>query len=136
MSADQDNNNAREPTGVSIVDPDLPLARRLAELLGGVGADVSVFPDAETFLAAPPGALACVISALQLPGINGIELIGELRGRGIRAPVILLAGDGNVETAVSAIRAGALDFIEKPHVDRLLAWHVARLLERGPPVPD
>ena len=118
---------------VCIVDPDAVLARRLAELLQGAGAEVRVFGSGAALLAAAAPAPACIISEMRLPDTTGIELIGALRAREISSPVILLADDGEVATAVAAMRAGALDFIEKPHVDRLLVWHIRRLLDNDEP---
>jgi two-component system response regulator FixJ len=118
---------------VCIVDPDAALAQRLSELLAAAGAQVRVFGSGAALLAEAAIRPACVISELRLPDMTGIELIGALRARQVQAPVILLAGDGDVAAAVAAMRAGALDFIEKPHVDRLLAWHVRRLLENDEP---
>lgn len=136
MRADLENNNDRSASSVFIVDPDEALARRLAGLLAGLGAEVRVFPSAAAVLEAAACAPACVISEAKLPDLSGIDLIGALRSRGVRSPVILLAADGDVAMAVEAMRAGALDFIEKPHVDRLLAWHVGRLLEPASPGPQ
>lgn len=121
---------------VCLLDPDEGLTRRLAELLGPIGVDVRVFRSADRFLAERGLEPMCVVSEMRLPDMTGVELIATLRARGIDAPVILLAAESDVATAVSAMRAGALDFIEKPHVDRLLAWHVRRLLESHgvPPV--
>jgi len=133
MPAELEENNGQAASSVFIVDPDDALARRLSELLSTIGAQVRVFPSAAAVLAAAKPAPACVISEVRLPDMSGIELIDALRNRGVHSPVILLAADSDVATAVKAMRAGALDFIEKPHVDRLLAWHVGRLLEPAAP---
>lgn len=129
MPADTGKENEREDCSVFIVERDEALVRRLSELLSGLGAQVRTFASGTAALAAADPAPACVISELELPDMSGIELIGALRARGMRVPVILMAATADVATAVQAMRAGALDFIEKPHVDRLLAWHVGRLLE-------
>jgi len=133
MPADLENNDDRGVSTVFIVDPDEAMTRHLAELLSALGAEVQIFTTAAAMLDAPGPAPACVISELELPDMSGIELIAALRSRQVRSPVILLAADGEIATAVKAMRAGALDFIEKPHVDRLLAWHVGRLLEHVTP---
>lgn len=100
-------------------------------MLSALGVDLREFASAAAFLAAVPLDLACVVSETRLPDMTGVELIQSLRARGVVAPVILLAAESDVATAVAAMRAGALDFIEKPHVDRLLAWHVRRLIDDG-----
>lgn len=133
MPAELENDNTGASTEVFIVDPDEALARRLAALFNAMGATVRVFPSAEALLALPALTPACVVSELRLDGMNGIELIGALRKRHCAAPVILLSSNADVATAVSAMRAGALDFIEKPAIERLLTWHVGRLLEGGAP---
>lgn len=133
MPADLEKNNGHAASTVFIVDPDDALSRRLSDLLSAIGAQVRVFPSAAAALAAATPAPACVVSEVRLPDMSGIDLIDALRNRGVHSPVILLAADGDVATAVKAMRAGALDFIEKPHAERLLAWHVGRLLEPATP---
>ena len=133
MPAHPEKNNDHAASSVFIVDPDDALARRLSELLSAIGAQVRVFPSAAAALAAATPAPACVISEVRLPDLSGIELSDALRNRGGHSPVSLLAAESDVATAVKAMRAGALDFIEKPHVERLLAWHVGRLLEPAAP---
>jgi len=123
------NSPATSSRIVCLLDPDEALTRRLADLLGPIGADVRVFRAGSEFLAERGLQPMCVVSEMRLPDMTGVELITALRKRQVDAPVILLAAESDVATAVSAMRAGALDFIEKPHVDRLLAWHVRRLLE-------
>lgn len=114
-----------------VIDPDAGLRQRVGSMLSALGVDLREFPSAATFLAALPLDPACVVSETRLPDMTGVELIQSLRARGVGAPVILLAAESDVATAVAAMRAGALDFIEKPHVDRLLAWHVRRLIDDG-----
>lgn len=131
MTADSTTSKPFSRSTVCVVDPDERIARRLTDLLTPLGAAVRAYSDAATLLAeAVPGA-ACIISEAHLPDMTGAGLIEALRHRGLDTPVILLAADGDVATAVAGMRAGALDFIEKPHADRLLAWHVTRLLENN-----
>jgi FixJ family two-component response regulator len=64
---------------------------------------------------------------------TGADLISTLRERGIQTPVILLAAESDVASAVAGIRAGALDYIDKTQMERLLSLHLRRLiLENGP----
>jgi len=122
---------------VYLLDTDEALVRRLADLLAPMGADVRIFRSGQAMLTDLDLQPLCVVAEMRLPDMTGVELIGALRRRGVTAPVILLSAESDVATAVSAMRAGALDFIEKPHVDRLLAWHVRRLLEgRDIPASD
>lgn len=115
---------------VCIVDPDAASRRRVAELLGSLGAEVEAFATAREFLARLPRAMpVCVITEARLPDMPGLALLQELRARGLGIPTILLATDADVGAAVEAMRAGALDFIEKPLIDRALVSQVAPILE-------
>jgi FixJ family two-component response regulator len=121
------------PPVVGVIDPD-PVARNgLRSLLHGLGIDVSTFDSAESYLLAVNGRhLACLIVDLLLPGMSGLELLRRLRSAGNDVPVILLADESDVPTAVAAIREGATDFIEKPYVDVAVVKQVQKLL-RAPP---
>ena len=121
------------PPTVGVIDPD-PVARNgLRSLLHGLGIDVSTFDSAESYLLAANGRpLACLIVDLLLPGMSGLELLRRLRSAGNDVPVILLADESDVPTAVAAIREGATDFIEKPYVDVAVVKQVQKLL-RAPP---
>jgi len=135
MPAENVNNSPPAQPIVCIVDPDEALTRRLAELLEGLGTEVRTYAAGERLLGELAPGTICVISEARLPDMTGVELIGALRQRMPDLPVILLATDGDVAAAVTAMRAGALDFIEKPHVDRLLAWRLRHLLESGADAP-
>jgi FixJ family two-component response regulator len=119
------------PPVVGVIDPD-PVARSgLRTLLHGLGIDVSTFDSAESYLLAQSGRhLACLIVDLLLPGMSGLELLRRLRSAGNDVPVILLADESDVPTAVAAMREGATDFIEKPYVDVAVLKQVQKLLHR------
>ncbi len=121
------------PPIVGVIDPD-PVARNgLRTLLHGLGIDVSTFDSAESFLLATNGRqIGCLIVDLLLPGMSGLELLRRLRSAGNDVPVILLADESDVPTAVAAMREGATDFIEKPYVDVAVMKQVQKLL-RNPP---
>ena len=121
------------PPIVGVIDPD-PVARNgLSTLLHGLGIDVSTFGSAESFLLATSGRhVGCLIVDLLLPGMSGLELLRRLRSAGNDVPVILLADESDVPTAVAAMREGATDFIEKPYVDVAVMKQVQKLL-RNPP---
>jgi len=120
---------------VGVIDPD-PVARNgLRTLLHGLGIDVSTFDSAESYLLATNvRQVACLIVELLLPGMSGLELLRRLRSAGNDVPVILLADESDVPTAVAAIREGATDFIEKPYVDVAVVRQVQKLLHSPPPV--
>jgi FixJ family two-component response regulator len=118
---------------VGVIDPD-PVARSgLRTLLHGLGIDVSTYDSAESYLLATNGRHAsCLIVELLLPGMSGLELLRRLRSAGNDVPVILLADESDVPTAVAAIREGATDFIEKPYVDVAVMKQVQKLLHSPP----
>jgi len=74
-------------------------------------------------------AAGCILLDLRMPGMGGLEVQRELTRRGCRLPVVFLSGHGDIPIAVEAIRAGALDFLEKPVRDRQLFASVERALE-------
>jgi FixJ family two-component response regulator len=117
------------PPVVGVIDPD-PVAREgLKRLLQPVGVDVATFDSAESFLLASDGKhLACLIVDLLLPGMSGLELLRRLRTGGSDVPVILLADESDVPTAVAAMREGATDFIEKPYGSVAVLKQVQKLL--------
>ena len=118
------------PPTVGVIDPD-PVARAgIKALLQPVGVDVVPFESAEAYLLSATGKhLACLIVDLLLPGMSGLELLRRLRGLGNDVPVILLADESDVPTAVAAMREGATDFIEKPYVNVAVLKQVRKLLQ-------
>ena len=117
------------PPVVGIIDPD-PVARAaLKTLLQPVGVDVVSFDTAESYLLSGSSrSLACLIVDLLLPGMSGLELLRRLRSNGNDVPVILLADESDVPTAVAAMREGATDFIEKPYVNVAILKQVQKLI--------
>ena len=114
---------------VCIVAPDAGLREGVTAVLTRLGAGVRAFGTAREFLASLAEAMpACVIADSQLPDMTGLALLQELRARGLALPTILLASEADISGAVTAMRAGAVDVIEKPYLDRVLALQVAPLL--------
>ncbi len=102
----------------------------LIALLGRLNRQVVSRVSGEELLAdLPEDRPFVLISAVKLPGMSGMELLQELRRRGIAAPAILISDDSDIPTAVDAIRAGASDFIERPFIDRILLRRVQSALE-------
>ena len=98
-----------------IVDDDDAIRDSLSMWLGMRGIRCLAYPSAESFLdAVQPEWRGCVLIDLQLEGIDGLELQARLAERKITMPVIFVTGHGDVGTARDALKAGALDFIEKP----------------------
>ena len=104
--------------------------RELVDLLGRLGRQILCADSAEALLAGLKRNRPFVLlSATGLPGISGMELLKELRRRGIDCPTILISDQSDIPTAVDAIRAGAADFIERPFIDRVLLRRVQAALE-------
>ena len=109
-----------EPT-VYVIDDDVAVRRFLEDLIESVSLRVEAYASAQEFLDAfDPGAPGCVVLDIRMPGMSGLELQRELAERAISLPIIILTGHGDVQIAVRAMRAGAVDFIEKPFNNELL----------------
>ena len=109
-----------EPT-VFIIDDDEAVRRFLSGLIASVGLHVETYASAQEFLDADePSQPGCLLLDIRMPGMSGLELQKELASRNIRIPIIILTGHGNVQVAVHAMKAGAVDFIEKPFNNELL----------------
>ena len=111
---------AREPM-VFIADDDDAVRRFLSGLIQSINLRVSAHASAQDFLDAyEPGCPGCLLLDVRMPGMSGLELQRELAERSINLPVIILTGHGDVPVAVQAMKAGAVDFIEKPFNNELL----------------
>lgn len=100
---------------IFIIDDDEAVRDSLGGLLETEGYQVRDFDSAESFLAtAPHQCYGCALVDIKMPGMSGIELQREMARRGLTTPVVVLTSHGDVATAVTALKAGAVDFIEKP----------------------
>lgn len=117
-------------TVIHVVDDDAAMRDSLAFLLDVNGFQPKTYESANAFLsAAATGAASCVISDIRMPGLSGIELVRALKSRGEACPVILITGHGDVALAVEAMKAGAVDFIEKPFDDAALLSAIRAALD-------
>ena len=108
-------------TTVYVVDDDEAVRRFLRGLIRSVGLKVETFATAREFLDAyQAGSPGCLLLDIRMPGMSGLELQAELRRRKLDLPVIVLTGHGDVKVAVHAMKAGAVDFIEKPFNNEFL----------------
>lgn len=104
-----------------VVDDDEAMRHSLVFLLKSLGHPVESFASAEAFLAAwRPGMLGCLVLDVRMPGISGLELQRELDGRGDTLSIVFLSGHGDIPMVVRAMRAGAVQFLEKPCNDQVL----------------
>ncbi len=100
---------------VHIVDDDEHLRLSLLDLFLSLGMTACAFADAADFFArASRECAGCILLDLRLPGINGIEFQGRLETEGFQLPVVFMTGHGDVTTSVNAMKAGAIDFLQKP----------------------
>jgi two-component system, LuxR family, response regulator FixJ len=115
---------------VFIVDDEEPMRNALQRLFRAEGLAAEAHASADDFLNAykadRPG---CLLLDLMMPGMTGLELQADLVQRGFRIPILFLTGAGEVATAVAAMKAGAIDFIEKPFDNAFLVERVRRALE-------
>ncbi|HYD27696.1 response regulator FixJ [Brevundimonas sp.] len=102
---------------VHVIDDDEGLRDALAFLLDVNGVEACFYPSANEFLDALPVADGCILTDIRMPGLTGLELVRELKHRGATFPVIVMTGHGDVPLAVEAMKAGVVDFIEKPFDD-------------------
>jgi two-component system response regulator FixJ len=112
---------------VHIVDDEEAVRKSLAFLLTMNGFAVRVHNSATDFLAFAPGiSNGCLVTDLRMPDMSGVELLRALQARQAMLPAIVITGHGDVPMAVEAMRAGALDFIEKPFEDQVLIEAIGR----------
>jgi two-component system response regulator FixJ len=100
---------------VHVIDDDEAVRTSLALVLEMSDLPNRAYASAQEFLERPqPLDDGCVVTDVRMPGMSGIELVRHLAARGEAIPVIVITGHGDVPLAVEAMRAGAVDFIEKP----------------------
>lgn len=115
---------------VHVIDDDAGLREALAFLFEVNGVDADFHVSADAFLEALPVASGCVLTDVRMPGRTGLELVQELKVRGVDLPVVVMTGHGDVPLAVEAMKAGVVDFIEKPFGDDVLLKAVRSALTR------
>ena len=109
---------------LALIDDDAAVRDSLQLYLTRQGVRVTCFQAAEEFLKAVNGCepFDCVVTDVRMPAMSGLDLVHHLIARGSIRPIILISGHGDIDMAVSAVKTGAFDFIEKPfNEDRLLA---------------
>jgi FixJ family two-component response regulator len=127
---------------IYVVDDDAGVLGSLRFLLETDGFAVRTFRSSGALLAAPRSADAdCFVIDYKMPDINGIELVGHLRDRGITAPVILITGNSDRQIAVRAADAGVRHVLLKPHFEESLIKRIREVIqddsaEAGSPPPE
>jgi two-component system response regulator TtrR len=114
-----------------VVDDDEAIRTLWRWLMESNGIAVQTFGTAAEFIAAyQEGGLACLVLDVRLPGMSGLELQDYLKREGIEIPIVFVSGHGDVPTAVSALKGGAVDFIQKPFGYREVLQIIQRAFER------
>jgi two-component system response regulator FixJ len=115
---------------VFVVDDNVGMLDYVSDLLKENGKRVAAYGSARKFLdEGRAGEGACLIADIRMPDMSGLDLQNELRKRDINIPTIFMTGYADTQVAVQALKAGALEFIEKPFDETVLLESVNRALE-------
>jgi len=113
--------NDWEKQTVFVVDDDAAVRDSIAELVESIGLHAEVYASASAFLDAfQPERRGCLVLDVRMAAMNGLELQERLNALGAGIPVIVLTGHGDVPMAVQAMKAGAVDFLQKPYREQAL----------------
>jgi two-component system response regulator FixJ len=116
---------------IFVIDDHASVRDALGEMLSVFGYAVKTYESADSFLQALDRQIpGCIVADVRMPGTDGIGLVRELARRNVALPVVLISGHADVPMAVSAIKSGAEDFIEKPVDDGQLVAAINRALAR------
>jgi len=116
---------------VFVVDDDADIRDSMRMLLEVAGFKVRSYTSAKHFLVDDHPKHGCLIADIRMPDMSGLELQEEVVRRHIDLPIIIITGHGDVPLAVQAMKAGAVDFLEKPFNDDLMLASIRRALEIG-----
>jgi FixJ family two-component response regulator len=132
QSADEVSLGSDPGTTVFIVDDDLDMRQSLASLLRSLGYCVEIFATAQSFLdRVERGISGCLLLDVRLQAISGLEIQRRLSEAKNHIPIIFLTGHGDIEMAVSAMKAGAVEFLPKPFREQQLIEAVAEAIARS-----
>jgi two-component system response regulator FixJ len=116
---------------VHLVDDDEAIRRSVGFMLKTSGYHVRTYESgAELLKAAPNLEPGCVLLDIRMPGMDGLEVQAALKDKGVTLPVIIMTGHGDVSLAVHAMKAGSVDFIEKPFEKAVLLSAIEHGIER------
>lgn len=120
-----------EASTVFVIDDDEAVRDALSVHLDLAGLLVRTFASAKDFLASiTPDQSGCAVIDIRMPDVDGLELQQEMIRRGLTLPVIIITGHGDVPAAVTAFRAGAVDFLQKPFDEDQLIERVREAIDR------
>ena len=116
---------------VLVIDDDPSVRTAIASLIGAVGLTYQTFGSGQEFLDAQiPDVPRCLVLDVRLPGLSGLNLQRELRGRNIQIPIIFITGHGDIPMTVQAMKAGAMEFLTKPFRDQDLLDAIEQAIQR------
>lgn len=123
----------READVVHVVDDDQAVRESLTFLLASANLGVRAYPSALALLTRASGlGPGCIVTDIRMPEMNGLELVAKLKELSVAHPIIVLTGHADVALAVEAMKAGVVEFLEKPFDDGLLVRAIRRALEQAP----
>lgn len=121
----------KQASTVHIIDDDASLRVALDSLFRSTGLATRLYASAQAFMdAPPPDGHGCLVVDVRMPGVSGLEFQDHLEGLGIRLPVVLMTGHGDIPMSVRGMKAGAVDFLTKPFRDQDMLDAVAVALAR------
>ena len=116
---------------IHLVDDDDAVRHSASFMLRHAGFAVKTYTDGVAFLESVETALpGCILLDVQMPRMDGLEVQEQLNSKGVAMPVIVLTGHGDVGVAVKAMKAGAVDFVEKPYEKQTLIDSLNRAFQR------
>ncbi len=116
---------------VFVVDDDPLIRDSLEQLIKSVGLKAYTFSSAQEFLAHDrTEEVSCLVLDIRMPRLSGLDFQEELKKRGLTIPIIFITGHGTVPLSVRAMKAGAVDFLQKPFEDQELLDAIHRAIEQ------
>ena len=117
---------------VYVLDDDASIRHSVERLVRSVGLEVRSFPSASEFLrGGPTERPSCFVVDVRMPGLSGLDLLGELTTSERAAPMVFITGHGTIPMSVRAMRDGAVNFLQKPFEDQELLDSIRQAIERG-----
>jgi len=114
-----------------IIDDDDALRDALGFLLSSADVAYESYASPLAFIEVAPDVRGCVLTDVRMPGMDGLQLVNRLREMGVHLPVIVMTGHGDVPLAVEAMKAGVMDFFEKPFDDEQILEAVRRAMAQS-----
>ena len=116
---------------VYVIDDDASVRKSLDRLMRAAGYQTETYSSAQEFLSLdPPDRPGCMILDIKMPGITGLELQERLASLNRRTPIIFITGHGSIPASVQAMKAGAVEFLEKPFDDKTLLDAISHAIEK------